>query len=40
VAAVFFGTIRLRIPYDPFAILLALMVWDRLWRARAVLVGG
>lgn len=31
VAAIFFGTIRLRLPYDPFALLLALVVWDRLY---------
>ncbi len=35
VAAVFFGTIRLRMPYDPYAILLATEVWIRAWgRAR------
>jgi hypothetical protein len=27
VAAVFFGDIRLRLPYDPYAILLAWEVW-------------
>jgi hypothetical protein len=31
VAAVFFGTIRLRTPYDPYAILLALEGWALLW---------
>jgi hypothetical protein len=41
VAAVFFGTIRLRMPYDPYAIILALEVWGRIvpqmrrrWRRR------
>jgi hypothetical protein len=32
VAAVFFGTIRLRLPYDPYAIILALGVWGHLAR--------
>jgi hypothetical protein len=27
VATIFFGTIRLRTPYDPYAILLAVEVW-------------
>jgi hypothetical protein len=27
VAAVFFGDIRLRLPYDPYAIILAFEVW-------------
>ena len=44
VAAIFFGTIRLRTPYDPYAILLAAEVWgmaivwwlDRRARRRAV----
>lgn len=41
VAAVFFGTIRLRTPYDPYAIILALEGWVLVvglvarWRARA-----
>jgi hypothetical protein len=30
VAAIFFGTIRLRTPYDPYAIILALEVWAAL----------
>ncbi|MCX4246582.1 hypothetical protein [Paraliomyxa miuraensis] len=40
VAAIFFGTIRLRTPYDPYAIILALEGWVLLgiawarWRAR------
>jgi hypothetical protein len=38
VAAVFFGTIRLRLPYDPFALVLALCVWDWVWhRSRPLL---
>jgi hypothetical protein len=32
VAAAFFGTIRLRLPYDPFALILALCVWDGAWQ--------
>ena len=32
VATVFFGTIRLRMPYDPYAILLATEVWVRVWE--------
>lgn len=44
VAAVFFGTIRLRLPYDPFAIVLALLVWDaaavRLQKRRGVTIRG
>lgn len=38
VAAVFFGTIRLRTPYDPYALILATIGWAWLWskwRARA-----
>jgi hypothetical protein len=27
VAAIFFGTIRLRTPYDPYAIILAVEAW-------------
>ena len=44
VAAIFFGTIRLRTPYDPYAIVLALEAWAvlvpwtlvRIRRARAI----
>jgi hypothetical protein len=38
VATVFFGTVRLRTPYDPYAILLALEVWARIldWARRSV----
>ena len=34
VAAVFFGTIRLRSPYDPYAIILAIEGWT--WAATKV----
>jgi hypothetical protein len=40
VAAVFFGTIRLRLPYDPYAIILALMVWGAVWDALAGRMRG
>lgn len=46
VAAIFFGTIRLRTPYDPYAILLALEGWVLLatvlarWRARGKGAGA
>lgn len=35
VAAIFFGDIRLRTPYDPYAIVLALEGWALLWIALA-----
>lgn len=35
VAAIFFGTIRLRTPYDPYALILALEGWVLLWAVAA-----
>lgn len=37
IAAIFFGDIRLRTPYDPYAVILAMLIWSRLvdvgWRS-------
>mgnify|MGYP000748630451 FL=1 len=34
IAATFFGTIRVRTPYDPYAFILAVWVLEGAWRAR------